>query len=109
MHLPALYRTTLYRIPASRRNSNCSAAQKNLWTKKSFSNIDSKIPFLVLTGDKDPINEKGKQAEEISNLLIDCGFKSEFMSYKGMRHEPLTEINRDMVMKKIGSFFASNS
>tara|TARA_X000000368_G_scaffold367619_1_gene315058 strand:+ start:444 stop:1352 length:909 start_codon:yes stop_codon:yes gene_type:complete len=81
---------------------------KNLWTKKSFSTIDLRTPFLVLTGDKDPINDKGKQAEEISNLLIDCGFKVEFRSYEGMRHEPLTEINRDIVMKKIGNFFVSN-
>tara|TARA_X000000368_G_scaffold87500_1_gene66543 strand:+ start:201 stop:1109 length:909 start_codon:yes stop_codon:yes gene_type:complete len=81
---------------------------KDLWTKKSLSDIDLKIPFLILTGDQDPINEKGKQAEEISNLLIDCGFKSEFISYKGMRHEPLTEIQRDIILKKIGNFFGSN-
>jgi len=81
---------------------------EGLWTKKSLSSIDPKIPFLVLTGDQDPINEKGKQAEGISNLLIDCGFKSEFIAYKGMRHEPLTETQRDIIMKKIGDFFGSN-
>ena len=70
--------------------------------------IDLNIPFLVLTGDEDPINENGKQAEEISNLLIECGFKSEFKSYQGMRHEPLTELERDIVMKRIGKFFGSN-
>tara|TARA_B100000700_G_scaffold32800_1_gene31469 strand:+ start:2239 stop:3147 length:909 start_codon:yes stop_codon:yes gene_type:complete len=81
---------------------------KNLWTKKSFSSIDLNIPFLVLTGDKDPINENGKQAQEISNLLIECGFQAEFKSYEGMRHEPLTELERDIVMKRIGKFFESN-
>ena len=70
--------------------------------------IDLNISFLVLTGDEDPINENGKQAEEISNLLIECGFKSEFKSYQGMRHEPLTELERDIVMKRIGKFFGSN-
>ena len=81
---------------------------KDLWTKKSFSSMDTKIPFLVLTGSEDPINDKGKQAQEISNLLIDCGFKAEFKSYEGMRHEPLTEIQRDTVMHKIKEFFGSN-
>ncbi|MBE76766.1 MAG: hypothetical protein CMG41_03395 [Candidatus Marinimicrobia bacterium] len=81
---------------------------KDLWTKKSFSSMDTKIPFLVLTGSEDPINDKGKQAQEISNLLIDCGFKAEFKSYEGMRHEPFTEIQRDTVMHKIKEFFGSN-
>ncbi len=81
---------------------------KDLWTKKSFSSMDAKTPFLVLTGSEDPINDKGKQAQEISNLLIDCGFKAEFKSYEGMRHEPLTEIQRDTVMHKIKEFFGSN-
>ena len=76
--------------------------------QKSFSSIDLNIPFLVLTGDKDPINENGKQAQEISNLLIECGFQAEFKSYEGMRHEPLTELERDIVMKRIGKFFESN-
>jgi alpha-beta hydrolase superfamily lysophospholipase len=70
--------------------------------------MDAKTPFLVLTGSEDPINDKGKQAQEISNLLIDCGFKAEFKSYEGMRHEPLTEIQRDTVMHKIKEFFGSN-
>ena len=32
--------------------------------------MDLNIPFLVLTGSEDPINDKGKQAQEISNLLL---------------------------------------
>ncbi len=81
---------------------------KNLWTKESFSSMDLNIPFLVLTGDKDPINENGKQAEKISELLIECGFKTEFKSYHGMRHEPLTEIKRKTIMKEINDFLKSN-
>ncbi len=82
---------------------------KNLWTEKSLSFIDSKIPFLVLTGDTDPINENGKQAQKISNLLVDCGFKTEFKMYEGMRHEPLTELNRATVLEEIGRFFKSSN
>ena len=82
---------------------------KNLWSKKSFLLMDQNIPFLVFTGDEDPINENGKQAQKISNLLIDCGFKTEFTSFKGMRHEPLTELDRVSVMEKISEFFKSNN
>ena len=81
---------------------------KNLWTKESFSSMDLNIPFLVLTGDKDPINENGKQAKEISELLIECGFKAEFKSYQDMRHEPLTEIKRKTILKEINDFLKSN-
>tara|TARA_Y100000591_G_C21800777_1_gene681941 strand:- start:516 stop:1424 length:909 start_codon:yes stop_codon:yes gene_type:complete len=81
---------------------------KNLWTKESFSSMDSNIPFLVFTGDKDPINENGKQAQEISELLIECGFKTEFKSYQDMRHEPLTEIKRKTILKEINDFLKSN-
>ena len=71
--------------------------------------MDQNIPFLVLTGNEDPINKNGKQAQKISNLLIDCGFKTEFTSFKGMRHEPLTELDRVIVMEKISEFFKSNN
>tara|TARA_A100001234_G_scaffold69800_2_gene61508 strand:+ start:2826 stop:3734 length:909 start_codon:yes stop_codon:yes gene_type:complete len=81
---------------------------KNLWTKESFSSMDPNIPFLVLTGDEDPINENGKQAQKISELLIECGFKTEFKSYKDMRHEPLTEIKRKTILKEINDFLKSN-
>jgi len=81
---------------------------ENLWTKESFSSMDLNIPFLVLTGDKDPINENGKQAKEISELLIECGFKTEFKSYQDMRHEPLTEIKRKTILKEINDFLKSN-
>ena len=70
--------------------------------------MDLNIPFLVLTGDKDPINENGKQAQKISELLIECGFKSEFKSYQDMRHEPLTEIKRKTILKEINDFLKSN-
>ena len=82
---------------------------KNLWTNKSFAEIDSEIPFLIITGDEDPINDKGKQAERIYNLFIDCGFKAEFELYQGMRHEPLTEIDRGIVFDRVAKFFKENA
>ena len=82
---------------------------KNLWTNKSFAEIDSEIPFLIISGDEDPINDKGKQAERIYNLFIDCGFKAEFELYQGMRHEPLTEIDRGIVFDRVAKFFKENA
>lgn len=82
---------------------------KNLWTNKSFAEIDSETPFLIITGDEDPINDKGKQAEGIYNLFIDCGFKAEFELYQGMRHEPLTEIDRRIVFDRVAKFFKENA
>jgi len=47
---------------------------QNLWTKLTFSAFDEKIPFHLISGDQDKVNNDGSQAENIHNLLIESGF-----------------------------------
>ena len=80
----------------------------NLWTKKTFSDIDSNIPFYLITGDQDKVNNDGKQAEEIHGLLIESGFKSELEIFKGIRHEPFQEKQRQKVFESVLNFYLTN-
>jgi alpha-beta hydrolase superfamily lysophospholipase len=80
----------------------------NLWTKKTFSKIDNNIPFYLITGDQDKVNNDGKQAEDIHGLLIEYGFKSELEIFKGIRHEPFQEKQRQKVFESVLNFYLSN-
>jgi len=80
----------------------------NLWNKTTFSDFDEKIPFLHISGDQDKVNNDGAQAENIHNLLIESGFKSELKKFKGMRHEPFQEKKRQKVFESVLDFYLSN-
>ncbi len=80
-----------------------------LWTKNSYKEIDPETRVLIVTGDKDPINNNGKQAERMHNSFIDVGLNSEIEVYPDMRHEPLNEIGREEVFKRMESFFSKQS
>jgi alpha-beta hydrolase superfamily lysophospholipase len=80
----------------------------NLWTKKTFSNIDKNIPFYLLTGDEDKVNNDGNQAEDIHSLLLESGFKSELEIFKGIRHEPFQEKQRQKVFESVLNFYLTN-
>ena len=81
---------------------------QNLWTKLTFSTFDEKIPFHIISGDQDKVNNDGSQAENIHNLLIESGFKSELKIFKGMRHEPFQEKERQKVFESILDFYIEN-
>ena len=81
---------------------------QNLWSKTTFSTFDEKIPFHLISGDQDKVNNDGTQAENIHNLLIESGLKSELKIFKGMRHEPFQEKKRQKVFESILDFYLSN-
>ena len=80
----------------------------NLWNKTAFGDFDEKIHFLHISGDQDKVNNDGAQAENIHNLLIESGFKSELNTFKGMRHEPFQEKKRQKVFESVLEFYLSN-
>ena len=80
----------------------------NLWSKKTFEEFDEKIPFLHISGDQDKVNNDGTQAENIHNLLIESGLKSELKIFKGIRHEPFQEKKRQKVFDTVLDFYLSN-
>ena len=73
--------------------------------QKKLQRNDPETRVLVVTGDKDPINNNGKQAERMHNSFVDIGLNSEIEVYPDMRHEPLNEIGREEVFKRMESFF----
>ena len=81
---------------------------QNLWSKTTFSTFDEKIPFHLISGDQDKVNNDGTQAENIHNLLIESGLKSELKIFKGMRHEPFQEKERQKVFASILDFYLTN-
>ena len=80
----------------------------NLWNKTAFGDFDENIHFLHISGDQDKVNNDGAQAENIHNLLIESGFKSELKTFKGMRHEPFQEKKRQKVFESVLEFYLSN-
>jgi len=81
---------------------------QNLWSKTTFSTFDEKIPFHLISGDQDKVNNDGTDAENIHNLLIESGLKSELKIFKGMRHEPFQEKERQKVFASILDFYLTN-
>ncbi len=81
---------------------------QDLWSKTTFTTFDEKIPFHLISGDQDKVNNDGTQAENIHNLLIESGLKSELKIFKGMRHEPFQEKKRQKVFESILDFYLSN-
>ena len=49
---------------------------QDLWSKTTFTTFDEKIPFHLISGDQDKVNNDGTQAENIHNLLIESGLES---------------------------------
>lgn len=80
----------------------------NLWSETTFRDFDDRITFLHITGDQDKVNNNGIQAENIHNLLIETGFKSELKIFKDIRHEPFQEKQRKKVFEKVLNFYTEN-
>ena len=80
----------------------------NLWSKETFSKFDNDMPFYLITGDQDKVNNNGKQAEDIHALLIESGFNSKLEVFKNIRHEPFQEKERRKVFKSVLNFYLSN-
>ena len=80
----------------------------NLWSKTTFRDFDDRITFLHITGDQDKVNNNGIQAENIHNLLIETGFKSELKIFRDIRHEPFQEKQRQKVFESVLNFYLAN-
>ena len=74
--------------------------------QNNFQEFDEKIPFHHISGDQDKVNNDGTQAENIHNLLIESGLKSELKIFKGIRHEPFQEKKRQKVFESILRFLS---
>jgi len=76
-----------------------SAKQDNI------NKIDKQLPILFLSGDKDPVGEKGKGVKRVYNCLKKAGIKNvEMKLYSGLRHDILHEECRQDIFNDILKF-----
>jgi len=76
-----------------------SAKQDNI------NKIDNKMPILFLSGDKDPVGEKGKGVKRVYNCFKKAGIKNvEMKLYSGLRHDILHEECRQDIFNDILKF-----
>ena len=64
--------------------------------------VPKNIPYLILSGDKDPVGENGKGVKKLAALYQKIGVQNVNMKlYPGARHEVLNEVNREEVFGDI--------
>jgi alpha-beta hydrolase superfamily lysophospholipase len=73
-------------------------------TRKS---VPSTLPILLITGEDDPVTQKGKTVDELKLAYEKAGIKNvSAKKYTGGRHESLNETNRDEVTTDIIAWLA---
>lgn len=65
---------------------------------------DKKVPILLISGDDDPVGERGKGVKRLFNKYNNADLLVEMKLYKGARHELLNEINKAEVISDILEF-----
>jgi len=61
--------------------------------------------LLLISGDKDPVGENGKQVKKLNELYLKNGINVKMKLYKDARHELLNETNRQEVYQDVINFF----
>lgn len=80
-----------------------------LTTPEALATIPQELPFLLVTGDQDPVSDRGAQVRELEKRLRDHGIDIDARYYEGARHEVLNETNRDEVTNDVVQFFRSHA
>ena len=80
-----------------------------LTTPEAIGTIPKELPFLLVTGDQDPVSNSAAQVRELEKRLRDQGFDVDARYYAGARHEVLNETNRDEVTEDVVDFFRSHA
>ena len=71
--------------------------------------IPKALPFLLVTGDQDPVSDGAAQVRQLEQRLRDQGLDVDARYYGGARHEVLNETNRDEVTNDVVGFFRSHA
>ena len=73
-----------------------------------FENTKKDIPYLIVSGDMDPVGEWGKGLKQVYENYKNAGVKDvELKLYKDGRHEMLNELNKEVVYDDILSWLES--
>ena len=71
-------------------------------TKECFESTKKDMPYLIVSGDMDPVGEWGKKTKEVYENYKKVGVKDiELKLYQGGRHEMLNELNKEEVYADI--------
>ena len=80
-------------------------ALERLCDKELLARAPKDLPVLFLSGDDDPVGDRGRGVQKAAQSLRDAGMRRvEVKLYPGARHELLVELNRQEVFADIGSF-----
>lgn len=76
-----------------------------LYDKKLLDRMPRDLPLLFLSGDDDPVGERGRAVKRAVQSLRDVGATNiQLKLYPGARHELIVELNRDEVFADIAAF-----
>lgn len=83
---------------------------EDLNRKKQFEQIPKTLPVLLLSGELDPVGDRGKGVRKVYREFCGLGLKDVTMKlYPQARHELLNELNRDEVYEDIASWILKRS
>ena len=84
-------------------------ALERLCDKELLARAPKDLPVLFLSGDDDPVGDRGRGVQKAAQSLRDAGMRQvEVKLYPGARHELLVELNRQEVFADIGSFIQNH-
>ncbi|HIV50311.1 MAG TPA: lysophospholipase [Candidatus Faecalibacterium intestinipullorum] len=84
-------------------------ALERLCDKELLARAPKDLPVLFLSGDDDPVGNRGRGVQKAAQSLRDAGMRRvEVKLYPGARHELLVELNRQEVFADIGSFIQNH-
>ena len=93
-----------FRFTLNGYNSLFTALER-LCDKELLARAPKDLPVLFLSGDDDPVGDRGRGVQKAAQSLRDAGMRRvEVKLYPGARHELLVELNRQEVFADIGSF-----
>ena len=84
-------------------------ALERLCDKELLARAPKDLPVLFLSGDDDPVGNRGRGVQKAAQSLRDAGMRRvEVKLYPGARHELLVELNRQEVFADIGGFIQNH-
>ena len=84
-------------------------ALERLCDKELLARAPKDLPMLFLSGDDDPVGDRGRGVQKAAQSLRDAGMRRvEVKLYPGARHELLVELNRQEVFADIGGFIQNH-
>ena len=74
---------------------------------KNLARMDSSLPVLLISGDRDPVGDMGKGVRRTADAFRKAGLSDVTLKlYPGLRHEILNEVGKDEVYNDIAAWCA---